>query len=129
MLWPERSYPWGTSEAFNPQHSDLLHLRLLLLKEACDELSVAKRARSASPWILTICIKGLWPLWRVSPMSEICFPPVCTGVLNLTIVHPPVLLLPASNQLLLPSTCMCLGCIGGKSAAVVAGTRYGAGRH
>lgn len=47
VFWPERAYPWGTSEAFNPQHSDLLHLRLLLLKEACDELTVAKRARYA----------------------------------------------------------------------------------
>ena len=45
VFWPERRYPWGVSEAFNPQHSDLLHLRLLLLKEACDELSTAKRAR------------------------------------------------------------------------------------
>lgn len=25
--WPERSYPWGTAQAFNPQHSDLLTLR------------------------------------------------------------------------------------------------------
>lgn len=45
VFWPERRYTWGVSEAFNPQHSDLLHLRLLLLKEACDELSTAKRAR------------------------------------------------------------------------------------
>lgn len=45
VFWPERRYTWGVSEAFNPQHSDLLHLRLLLLKEACDELSMAKRAR------------------------------------------------------------------------------------
>lgn len=26
--WPERSYRWGTAEAFNPEHSDLLFLRL-----------------------------------------------------------------------------------------------------
>ncbi|KAL3161857.1 hypothetical protein ABBQ38_008947 [Trebouxia sp. C0009 RCD-2024] len=45
VFWPERRYPWGVSEAFNPHHSDLLHLRLLLLKEACDELSSAKRTR------------------------------------------------------------------------------------
>ena len=45
VFWPERRYPWGVSEAFNPHHSDLLHLRLLLLKEACDELSTAKRTR------------------------------------------------------------------------------------
>lgn len=45
VFWPERRYTWGVSEAFNPQHSDLLHLRLLLLKEACDELSIAKRTR------------------------------------------------------------------------------------
>lgn len=25
--WPERSYKWGTAEAFNPDHSDLLFLR------------------------------------------------------------------------------------------------------
>ena len=48
VFWPERKYPWGVSEAFNPQHSDLLHLRLLLLKEACDELSAAKRSRCSA---------------------------------------------------------------------------------
>ncbi|KAK9829836.1 hypothetical protein WJX72_008171 [[Myrmecia] bisecta] len=45
LFWPERTYPWGTSEAFNPEHSDLLLLRTLLLKEACEELSAAKRTR------------------------------------------------------------------------------------
>lgn len=51
VFWPERRYPWGVSEAFNPHHSDLLHLRLLLLKEACDELSSAKRTRyGRSAW-------------------------------------------------------------------------------
>lgn len=27
VFWPERRYPWGTAEAFNPDHSDLLFLR------------------------------------------------------------------------------------------------------
>jgi hypothetical protein len=27
VFWPERRYVWGTAEAFNPDHSDLLHLR------------------------------------------------------------------------------------------------------
>lgn len=26
-FWPERRYPWGTAEAFNRDHSDLLALR------------------------------------------------------------------------------------------------------
>jgi hypothetical protein len=27
VYWPERRYPWGTAEAFNREHSDLLSLR------------------------------------------------------------------------------------------------------
>ena len=27
VYWPERRYPWGTAEAFNREHSDLLPLR------------------------------------------------------------------------------------------------------
>ena len=27
VFWPERRYPWGTAEAFNSEHSDLLCLR------------------------------------------------------------------------------------------------------
>lgn len=27
ILWPERQYAWGTCEAFNPDHSDILQLR------------------------------------------------------------------------------------------------------
>lgn len=27
IYWPERRYPWGTAEAFNREHSDLLSLR------------------------------------------------------------------------------------------------------
>ncbi len=27
VFWPERRYPWGTAEAFNRDHSDLLALR------------------------------------------------------------------------------------------------------
>lgn len=45
MLWPERRYPWGTAEAFNPEHSDLLSLRALLMKEALEEISKTKRSR------------------------------------------------------------------------------------
>ena len=47
MFWPERQYRWGTSEAFNPEHSDLLYLRQLLLEEACEEIAAAKRHRWA----------------------------------------------------------------------------------
>ncbi|WIA38640.1 hypothetical protein OEZ86_001950 [Tetradesmus obliquus] len=43
--WPERSYKWGTAEAFNPDHSDLLFLRSLLMAEALEEVSVDKRQR------------------------------------------------------------------------------------
>jgi hypothetical protein len=27
VFWPERKYPWGTAQAFNPDHSDLFFLR------------------------------------------------------------------------------------------------------
>jgi septin 7 len=33
--WPERSYKWGTAEAFNPDHSDLLFLRWVWACDAC----------------------------------------------------------------------------------------------
>lgn len=36
---------WGTSEAMNPQHSDLLLLRKLLLEEAVEEISASKVTR------------------------------------------------------------------------------------
>eukprot|EP01026_Neomeris_dumetosa_P013560 TRINITY_DN1476_c0_g1_i11.p2 TRINITY_DN1476_c0_g1~~TRINITY_DN1476_c0_g1_i11.p2 ORF type:complete len:427 (-),score=70.18 TRINITY_DN1476_c0_g1_i11:736-2016(-) len=45
VFWPERNYPWGTSEAFNPEHSDLIYLRLLLLKEGAEEISAATKTR------------------------------------------------------------------------------------
>eukprot|EP00884_Botryococcus_braunii_P014002 jgi/Botrbrau1/22602/Bobra.176_1s0032.1 len=45
VYWPERSYPWGTSQAFNADHSDILYLRTLLLHEAAEEISAAKRVR------------------------------------------------------------------------------------
>eukprot|EP00892_Ulva_mutabilis_P009731 jgi/Ulvmu1/712/UM010_0084.1 len=44
-LWPERKYMWGTSQAMNPQHSDLLLLRKLLLEEAVEEISRSKITR------------------------------------------------------------------------------------
>jgi len=45
VYWPERRYPWGTAEAFNREHSDLLGLRALLLKEALEEVNKTKRQR------------------------------------------------------------------------------------
>jgi hypothetical protein len=33
------------SEAFNPDHSDLLNLRSLLFQEASEEIAATKRAR------------------------------------------------------------------------------------
>ncbi|KAF8062013.1 SEPTIN3 [Scenedesmus sp. PABB004] len=45
VFWPERRYPWGTAQAFNPDHSDLLHLRALLLKEALEDICKDKRNR------------------------------------------------------------------------------------
>lgn len=45
VFWPERRYAWGTAEAFNPDHSDLLQLRALLLKEALEEIVKSKRQR------------------------------------------------------------------------------------
>ena len=46
-LWPERRYIWGTSEAMNPQHSDLLLLRRLLLQEGVEEIAESKIQRCA----------------------------------------------------------------------------------
>jgi septin 7 len=45
VFWPERRYAWGTAEAFNPQHSDLLFLRALLLKEGLEAIVRDKRRR------------------------------------------------------------------------------------
>ena len=45
MFWPERRYSWGVAEAFNKDHSDLLLLRALLLKEALEEVNKTKRQR------------------------------------------------------------------------------------
>lgn len=45
VYWPERRYGWGTAEAFNPEHSDLLALRALLLKEALEDITRGKRLR------------------------------------------------------------------------------------
>lgn len=45
VFWPERSYKWGVSEAFNPEHSDLMYLRRLLLEDACEEIAASKRKR------------------------------------------------------------------------------------
>ncbi|GLI64173.1 hypothetical protein VaNZ11_007364 [Volvox africanus] len=45
LFWPERRYPWGTAEAFNKEHSDLLAVRALLMKEALEEISKTKRQR------------------------------------------------------------------------------------
>ncbi|KAK9804973.1 hypothetical protein WJX73_006082 [Symbiochloris irregularis] len=45
VFWPERQYKWGISEAFNPEHSDLMYLRRLLTEDACDEIAAAKRKR------------------------------------------------------------------------------------
>uniref|UniRef100_A0A061SDN1 Septin 7 n=1 Tax=Tetraselmis sp. GSL018 TaxID=582737 RepID=A0A061SDN1_9CHLO len=45
IFWPQRQYKWGMSEAFNPEHSDLLNLRSLLFQEACEEIAATKRFR------------------------------------------------------------------------------------
>jgi septin family protein len=45
QFWPERNYDWGTCEAFNPDHSDLLLLRRLLLQEGVEEIARDKVAR------------------------------------------------------------------------------------
>jgi septin family protein len=45
VFWPERRYAWGTAEAFNPDHSDLLFLRALLLKEGLEAIVRDKRRR------------------------------------------------------------------------------------
>ncbi|KAK9842330.1 hypothetical protein WJX81_007177 [Elliptochloris bilobata] len=44
VYWPERKYTYGTAEAFNTEHSDLMFLRKLLL-DACEEVGAAKRLR------------------------------------------------------------------------------------
>lgn len=33
VFWPERRYPWGTAQAFNPDHSDLFFLRWVQQKQ------------------------------------------------------------------------------------------------
>eukprot|EP01024_Parvocaulis_polyphysoides_P064645 TRINITY_DN7526_c0_g1_i1.p2 TRINITY_DN7526_c0_g1~~TRINITY_DN7526_c0_g1_i1.p2 ORF type:complete len:157 (-),score=17.96 TRINITY_DN7526_c0_g1_i1:156-596(-) len=45
VFWPQRTYQWGISEAFNPDHSDLIYLRLLLLKEGAEEISMTTKQR------------------------------------------------------------------------------------
>ncbi|KAI8474151.1 MAG: Septin-domain-containing protein [Monoraphidium minutum] len=45
VFWPQRAYKWGTAEAFNSAHSDLLALRALLLSEGLEEMVAAKRSR------------------------------------------------------------------------------------
>jgi len=59
VFWPERQYAYGTCEAFNPDHSDLLHLRLLLIKEGLEEISAAKLQR--------------YELWRRKRLSRLRF--------------------------------------------------------
>lgn len=59
IFWPERQYAWGTCEAFNPEHSDVLQLRLLLLKEGLEEISAAKLDR--------------YELWRRRKLSQLRF--------------------------------------------------------
>jgi septin 7 len=61
-LWPERRYMWGTSEAMNPQHSDLLLLRRLLLQEGVEEIARSKIVR---------CVPELFTHTRV-PLAGIC---------------------------------------------------------
>jgi septin family protein len=58
-LWPERRYMWGTSEAMNPQHSDLLLLRRLLLQEGVEEIATSKLSRCARRRIsaLLVCLR------------------------------------------------------------------------
>jgi len=45
VFWPERQYAWGTCEAFNPVHSDMLYLKKLLVKEGLEEIAAAKLVR------------------------------------------------------------------------------------
>ena len=44
-FWPERRYMWGTSQGMNPEHSDLLLLRRLLLTEGVEEIATSKVSR------------------------------------------------------------------------------------
>ena len=50
QFWPERNYDWGTCEAFNTGHSDLLLLRRLLLQEGVAEIAKGKVERCAPVW-------------------------------------------------------------------------------
>jgi len=59
VYWPERQYAYGTCEAFNPSHSDLFQLRLLLVKEGLEEISAAKLQR--------------YELWRRKRLSRLRF--------------------------------------------------------
>jgi hypothetical protein len=102
-MWPERRYIWGTSEAMNPQHSDLLLLRRLLLQEGVEEIAESKIARCAllaacvfcsgliAPCAVPAC--GQPPCGRVESLSSHSF---CSGLrwtLRCSLVFRAVLLL------------------------------------
>ncbi|KAG2430508.1 hypothetical protein HXX76_010031 [Chlamydomonas incerta] len=72
LFWPERRYPWGTAEAFNKEHSDLLAVRALLMKEALEEISKTKRARYES--------------WRRTTLGGLKLGRRITGALMWTII-------------------------------------------
>ena len=75
LLWPERRYPWGTAEAFNPEHSDLLALRALLLREALEDIVRDKRARYEAWRRAALAAPRLgrrlrgFLLWTVAPVA------------------------------------------------------------
>ncbi|PNW75891.1 hypothetical protein CHLRE_12g556250v5 [Chlamydomonas reinhardtii] len=72
LFWPERRYPWGTAEAFNKEHSDLLAVRALLMKEALEEISKTKRAR--------------YEAWRRTTLGGLKLGRRITGALMWTII-------------------------------------------
>jgi septin family protein len=72
LFWPERRYPWGTAEAFNKEHSDLLSLRSLLFKDALEEINRTKRQR--------------YEAWRRSQLTQLRMGQKLRRILLFTIV-------------------------------------------
>ena len=51
VFWPERQYAWGTCEAFNPDHSDVLQLRQDWLVMISGFVTVSADSLGNSPYL------------------------------------------------------------------------------
>ncbi len=85
VFWPERRYPWGTAQAFNPDHSDLFFLRwgsMLVWLAASPQstlLSLELQRTAVAPYVAGMCGSS-WccsmtfkaQLWSGTPWSLCC---------------------------------------------------------